>query len=470
MKTYVSLNSKIILITLAFTLLTACNNTGELSDELPNFIIVFADDLGYGDLSSFGHPTIRTPNLDKMASEGMRFTQFYVAANVCSPSRAALLTGRLYIRSGVYPGVFFPNAATGLPLDELTIAELLKTKGYKTAIIGKWHLGSQPEYLPTQQGFDYYFGIPYSNDMGKVGSFGNNPDMAGFTRNYTPLPLYRNNEVIEEEPDQRQLTKRYTDEVLKFIRDNQDKPFFVYYPNNFPHTPLYASEDFEGISRRGLYGDVVQELDWSIGQIIKELRELKLDKKTMVVFTSDNGPWLMMREFGGSAGLLFEGKATTYEGGMREPMIAWWPGKIPSNTVNEALASSLDIMPTIMAMAGIEMPGDREYDGMDISGLLYQETDKVRDIIYYYHGDVLRAIRKGPWKAHFETQMSYSREPAKKHDPPLLYNLENDPSEKYEIGNKHPDIIKEMKELYDHQISTVIPAESETSKVIDNNE
>ncbi len=436
--------------------------------KLPNFIIIFADDMGYGDLSCFGHPTIRTPNLDQMAVEGMRFTQFYVAANVCSPSRAALLTGRLPIRSGVYPGVFRQFSASGLPHNELTIAELLKQKGYGTAIIGKWHLGSQPEFLPAKQGFDYYFGIPYSNDMGKVGPFGDNPEWAAFSAQNPPLPLYRNDEVIEYEPDQHQLTKRYTEEVLNFIRDHKDNPFFVYYPNNFPHTPLYASDDFSNISARGLYGDVVQELDWSVGEILNELKNLDLDENTFVVFTSDNGPWLMMNENGGSAGLLFEGKGSTYEGGLREPMIAWWPGKIPANVINEALASSMDLLPTMLAMAGIEMPQDRDYDGMDIRDLFYGKAEQVREVLYYYHMDgVLRAIRKGSWKAHFETQLSYSREPAVVHDPPLLYNIEMDPSEKYEVGEDHPEIIAEMKALYDKQIATVIPAESEINKTIE---
>lgn len=480
----------VVLIITRFSLLFSQSN------RLPNFIIIFVDDMGYGDLSCFGHPTIRTPNLDQMAVEGMRFTQFYVAANVCSPSRAALLTGRLPVRSGVYPDVFRPNSASGLPTDELTIAELLKTKGYNTAIVGKWHLGHQPDFLPTNQGFDYYFGIPYSNDMGKVGPFGANFDMSAFmSRNAPspssdstaptppgnvpssssdrpafsfpqnpPLPLYRNNEIIEYEPDQHQLTKRYTREVLDFIRANQENPFFIYYPNNFPHTPLYASDDFSGTSKRGLYGDVVQELDWSVGEILKELKALDLDENTLVMFTSDNGPWLMMQENGGSAGLLFEGKATTYEGGMREPMIAWWPGKIPANVINESLATSMDILPTIMGMAGIEMPTDREFDGMDIQDLLYGKKENIRDVIYYYHADQLRAIRKGSWKAHFVTQRSYSREPAVAHDPPLLYNLEIDPSEQYEVGAKHPDIIEEIQQLYDQQITTVIPAESETSK------
>ena len=427
--------------------------------KLPNFIIIFADDLGY--------PTIRTPSLDRMAEEGMRFTQFYVAANVSSPSRAALLTGRHPIRSGVYPGVFRTNSASGLPQNELTIAELLKTEGYRTAIVGKWHLGSQPDFLPCKQGFDSYFGIPYSNDMGKAGSFANDTSMALYHVNNPPLPLYRNNEIIEYEPDQTRLTKRYTEEVLSFIRKNKEQPFFLYYPNNFPHTPLYASGDFLGKSKRGIYGDVVEEFDWSIGQILDELKELNLDENTLVIFTSDNGPWLMMKQYGGSAGLLFEGKGSTYEGGLREPMIAWWPGKIPANTINESLASSLDILPTIMAMAGIEMPKDREYDGMDIGDMFYGKAKNLREVLYYYHNDgVLRAVRKGPWKAHFETQLSYSREPAVKHDPPLLYNIENDPSEEYEVGAKHPEIIRELKELYDHQVETVIPAESQINKTI----
>lgn len=435
--------------------------------KLPNFIIIFADDLGYGDISCYGHPTIRTPHLDQMAYEGMRFTQFYVAANVCSPSRAGLLTGRLPVRSGVYPGVFRTNSASGLPLSELTVAELLKPKGYQTAIIGKWHLGSQPGFLPTKQGFDYYFGIPYSNDMGKAGTFANDTSMAVYHVVNPPLPLYRNNDVIEYEPDQTQLTKRFTAEAIGFMRANKDKPFFLYYPNNFPHAPLYASSDFVGKSRRGIYGDAVEELDWSIGEIFRELKNLKLDKNTFVVFTSDNGPWLLMKQYGGSAGLLFEGKGSTYEGGMREPMIAWWPGKIPSNTTNEALASSMDLLPTMLAMAGIELPKDRDYDGMDISALFYGTAKQVREVMYYYHNNgQLRAVRKGPWKAHFETQPSYTREGPVKHDPPLLYNIETDPSEQYDVGAKHPDIIAELKRLYDKQIATVIPVPSEISKTM----
>lgn len=450
------------------SLITLAENVNASTNvNKPNIIIIFADDMGYGDLSCYGHPTIRTPNLDKMASEGMRFTQFYVSTNVCSPSRASLLTGRLPVRTGVYPGVFRTNSASGLPLSELTIAELLKQKDYSTAIIGKWHLGSQPQFLPTKQGFDYYFGIPYSNDMGLAGTFANDTTIAKYKVKNPKLPLYRNNDVIEYEPDQTQLTKRYTDEALKFIRQNKDKPFFLYYPNNFPHAPLYASNDFLGKSKRGIYGDAVEELDWSVGKILDELKALNIDDNTFVVFTSDNGPWLIMQQYGGSAGLLFEGKGSTYEGGMRVPMIARWPGKIPANVVNEALASSLDILPTILSMSGIELPKDRAYDGMDISDLLYGKAKKVRDIIYFYHNDgTLRAVRKSQWKAEFVTQPSYTMEKPVVHDTPLLYNIENDPSEKYDMAAKYPEIIKELKALYDHQIATVKPAESEINKTL----
>jgi len=433
----------------------------------PNIIVIFADDLGYGDLGCYGNPTILTPNLDKMAAEGMRFTQFYVGAAVCSPSRAALLTGRLGIRTGVYGkrDVFFPNSPSGLPLKEVTIPELLKTKGYATGIIGKWHLGSLPQFLPRQQGFDYWFGIPYSNDMGKIGN--NRPDPekpnASFEKpNAIPLPLYRNDSVIETEPDQHYLTQRYTKEALSFIKNSRqgNKPFFLYYANNFPHIPLYASPAFEGKSKRGLYGDVIAELDWSVGQIIKTLKEQKLDKNTLVIFTSDNGPWLLMKDYGGSAGPLYEGKNSTYEGGMREPAIAWWPGKIKPNTISDALANAMDFLPTFAKLSGAELPKDREFDGTDISDLLFSKTDKVREMIYYYINQNLYAVRKGKWKAHFTTHASYSREAPVAHDTPLLYNIEVDPSEKYDVAKQYPAIVEALKNEYEKQ-KKVIPAPAE---------
>ncbi|MBD2753927.1 sulfatase family protein [Spirosoma validum] len=418
------------------------------SNQTPNVIIILADDLGYGDLSCYGHPTIRTPNLDKMAEEGTRFTQFYVAANVCTPSRAALLTGRLPIRSGIFGkrGVFFTNSANGLPKTEITIAEALKTKGYQTALIGKWHLGSQPEHLPLQHGFDYYFGLPYSNDMGKVGSV---PNMVNQN---PPLPLYQNNKVIETEPDQRLLTKRYTAEVVTFIKKNKTKPFFLYYASPFPHVPLYASSDFAGKSKRGLYGDVVEELDWSVGQVLNTLREQKLDKNTLVIFLSDNGPWQMkalVPGTGGSAGLLYEAKGSTYEGGMRVPAIAWGSGFVKPKTVSSAIATSMDLYPTILNLARAELPKDRTLDGSDIRELLSGKKASVTDVVYFYDSDRLHAIRKGPWKAHFTTHASYSPDAPAPHDPPLLYNVEADPSEKFEVGKDHPDVIDDLKKEYE---------------------
>jgi arylsulfatase len=432
------------------------------SSKQPNFIIILADDLGYGDLSCYGHPTIRTPYLDKMASEGIRFTQFYVGANVCTPSRAALLTGRLPIRNGIYGEhrvVFYPNSSSGLPHSEITIAQALKQKNYKTAIIGKWHLGHLPEYLPLNYGFDYYFGIPYSNDMGKVNIF---------TSMNPPLPLIRNNEVIEVEPDQRLLTKRYTEEVIHFIKENKKKPFFIYYANNFPHIPIYASDDFRGKSRRGLYGDVVQELDWSVGQVLNALKEEKLDKNTFVIFLSDNGPWLYkdIKEEGGSAGLLYEGKGSTWEGGMRVPAIAWWPGTIHSNIISESVLTAMDLFPTIANMAHVQVPAADTLDGVDMSDILFQKKQEVRDIVYYYEKHYLYAVRKGKWKAHFTTHPSYSPEPPKKHQPPLLYNIEEDPSEKYEVGKEHPDIVADLQKEYEKQLATVKPAEGQLDKII----
>lgn len=437
----------------------------------PNFIIILADDLGYGDLSSYGHPTIRTPNLDKMALEGTRFTQFYVAANVCSPSRAALLTGRLPIRNGVFGTnsankVFFINSTSGLPKRETTLPKALKLKGYQTAIVGKWHLGSLPEFLPLNYGFDSYFGIPYSNDMGKESFRTGKDGKPILSAENPPLPLYRDSKLLETEPDQDLLTKRFTTEVTDLISKNKNKPFFIYYASPFPHVPLHASPDFAGKSKRGLYGDVVEELDWSVGQILNKLRELKLDNNTFVVFLSDNGPWLMkslIDENGGSSGLLYEAKASTYEGGMRVPAIAWMPGTVKPQ-ISSAIATSMDLYPTILKWAGADAPANTQLDGNNISDILTGKSDKVTDIVYYYDANNLYAIRKGAYKAHFKTNPSYSQTPAAEHNPPLLYNLEHDPSEKFEIGSKHPQVIEELTAAYKKHLEGVIPVDAELDK------
>ncbi len=344
--------------------------------EKPNFIIVFVDDMGYGDLGSYGHPTIHTPNLDKMAYEGQKWTQFYSASSVCTPSRAAILTGRLPIRNGMIGKrnrVLFPNSKYGLPNSEITIAEKLKESGYKTAAIGKWHLGHKKEYLPLQHGFDYYYGIPYSNDMDKMNGEtccpgsrywqkyeNKNP---GSTKFYN-VPLIENNDIIERPVDQTTITKRFSDKAVEFIKNNKEDNFFIYLAHNLPHIPLYASDDFLGKSKRGLYGDVIEEIDHGMGLIMEELKKNHLDKNTIVVFTSDNGPWLPFETHSGSAGLLREGKGTTWEGGQRIPGIFWGAG-IKPGVIND-LGSTMDIFPTLLEMSNTNMVDDRIIDGVSI--------------------------------------------------------------------------------------------------------
>jgi arylsulfatase A len=320
----------------------------------PNIVIIFCDDLGYGDLSCYGHPTLHTPNLDRMAAEGVRFTQFYSAAEVCTPSRAALLTGRLPIRNGMCSSqrrVLFGNSQGGLPAHEITLAEVLKQQGYATACIGKWHLGHLPEYLPTQNGFDYYFGVPYSNDMDRVADAPAGRKAFDDPRiEYWNVPLMRNESIIERPAEQTTLTRRYTDETIQFIREHQTHPFFIYLAHTMPHVPLFRSGEFEGRSRRGLYGDVVEEIDAGVGKILDTLRSTGLDQNTMVFFTSDNGPWLIFQEQGGSAGLLKDGKGSTWEGGMREPALAWWPGRIPGGRLVHDLGCTMDLFVTVHSL------------------------------------------------------------------------------------------------------------------------
>lgn len=439
----------------------------------PNIIIIFADDLGWGDLGCYGHPSIRTPNLDRMAAEGMRFTDFYSAAEVCTPSRAALLTGRYPIRSGMCHDryrVLRRDSAGGLPASEITIAQALKTRGYATGCIGKWHLGNyanDPAHHPRRHGFDEYFGLPHSNDM--------NPTPAapkGATKRldqqaeWWAAPLYRNEERIECPADQTTLTRRYAEEAAKFIRGHKDGPFFLYLAHTFPHVPLFASGQFSGKSRRGLYGDVVEELDWCVGQVLETLRREGLDKNTLVFFTSDNGPWMIMDEAGGSAGLLRDGKGSTWEGGMREPGIAWWPGRVPAGAVVHDLACTVDLFATCLSLAGAELPKDRVIDGADMTRLLLGKGPGPRDILFYYRGTQLYAVRKGPFKAHFITRPSYGPDKPVLHDPPLLFHLGHDPSERFNVAQSHPDVLADIAREVDRHRATVQPVKTQLEETV----
>ncbi|QDU63138.1 Arylsulfatase [Planctomycetes bacterium Pan216] len=441
-----SIISHVMLALLATTVMQQQTDNSATNQDEPNVVIIFTDDLGYGDLGCYGHPTIATPNLDQMAAQGMKFTDFYSACSVCTPSRAALMTGRLPIRNGMWGNrrVLFPNSPGGLQQSEVTIARALKQVGYETLCVGKWHLGHHPEYLPTSHGFDQYFGIPYSNDM-EVEKRGD-----------PPLPLMENETVLEAPVDQTTLTKRYTEKVVSYIKEKKDDSFFIYYAQTFPHVPLYASKDFKGKSRRGLYGDVVEEIDWSVGKILDTLRQEGLAEKTLVFFTSDNGPWLIKMLEGGSAGLLREGKGCTYEGGMRVPALAWWPGTVKAGSVNHELASTLDLLPTVAELTGAKLPQDRSYDGFSMVPMLEGTGPSKRDHMFFYRRNELYAVRLGDHKAHYITQGAYGKTARKleRHDPPQLYHLGHDPSEQHDISAKNPEILSRIDQLVkDHQAS-----------------
>jgi len=433
-----------------------CNMIGLIaqpSSEKMNFIIIFADDLGYGDLGCYGHPTMETPNLDQMAREGQRWTNFYSASSVCTPSRAALMTGRLPVRSGMCSNksrVLFPNSVNGLPQSEITLAEQLKEVGYATACIGKWHLGHHEQYLPTNNGFDYYFGIPYSNDMDFVGKkryreIMNNPDsilVADFN-----VPLLRNTEEIERPANQHIITRRYSEEAVAFIQEHAEEPFFIYLAHNLPHIPLFVSDDFEGKTSRGLYGDVLAEIDDGVGKIRRALEEEGLADNTLVVFTSDNGPWLPFKTHGGSAGLLRAGKGTTWDGGMREPGIFWSPGNIKPAVIQE-LGSTMDLFTTFSKLAGVSIPNDRVIDGVNLSPTLFEGKASPRQGVLFYRGPELYAARLGEYKAHFITEGEYGQfGEREEHEVPLLYNLQEDPSEQFDIAETHPEVLEQIAEF-----------------------
>lgn len=406
----------------------------------PNFILFLCDDLGYGDIGAFGSTLNRTPQLDRMAREGMRLKSFY-GNPVCTPSRAAFMTG-CYAKRVAMPNVIFPSCATGLSTNEYTVARLLKGLGYATMCIGKWHLGDQRQFLPTRHGFDSYFGLPYSNDMG-----GGEPDLKQTGR--PPLPLLRDETVIEAPAVQDTLTARYTDEAIKFITENRARPFFLYLPHTAVHVPLYPGAEFRGKSGNGAYGDWVEELDWSMGRILDTLRALNLASDTLVLFTSDNGPWLTQGTNGGIAGPLRGGKGSTWEGGVRVPTLAWWPGRIPAGSDCGATMANIDVLPTFVKLAGGRLPAHRALDGKDVSPLLLgRSTTSPHKSFFYFRGDTLEAVRFGPWKLSFPAQLrpEYKQEKALAAGPaPRLYNLETDLGETRDVAADHPDVVKRLK-------------------------
>jgi arylsulfatase A-like enzyme len=419
----------------------------------PNIVLIFTDDQGYQDVGCFGAPKIKTPNLDRMADEGTRFTDFYVGAPVCSASRAALLTGCYCARVSV-TGVLFPRHRQGLNPDEITIAEVLKSRGYSTACIGKWHLGHHPEFLPTSQGFDSYFGIPYSNDMTIDPQMRLAEDIVlreGMTeerlRTDKPrknwVPLMRNEQVVEYPCDQTTLTRRYTEEASRFIRENKDGPFFLYLPHTMPHIPLFVTDEFRGKSQGGLYGDVIEEIDWSVGEILKTLTETGVDDNTLVVFTSDNGPWLSVGDRGGCALPLRDGKFTTYEGGMRLPCIVRFPGRVPAGAVCSEVAATIDLLPTFAQLAGAQVPDDRVIDGKNIWPLMAGEAGaKSPHQVYFFRG---MAVRQGNWKLHLKVRSTVKSRPAG--PVPQLYDLSSDISEAKNVAEEHPDIVERLTKL-----------------------
>jgi arylsulfatase A-like enzyme len=421
----------------------------EQADRPPNVVIILTDDQGYEDVGVYGAQGFDTPHLDGLAAGGMRFSQFYVAESTCSPSRAALLTGSYPIRVGL-PNILPPRSTIGLNPDEVTLAELLKGQGYATAAVGKWHLGDHPRFLPTNHGFDSYFGLPYSNDYSPDPR--NNPREA--TRGYPMLPLLRDTTIVEREPDQATLTRRYTDEAVAFIEAHRDRPFFLYLAHSFPHVPLYVSDSFKGTTERGLYGDVIREIDWSVGRVMDTLQRLGLGEQTLVFFTSDNGPWLAYGDHGGSAGPLREGKATTFEGGHRVPAIAHWPDRIPADSVSDELVTAMDLLPTIARLAGAEVPKDRVIDGRDIWPILSGQpgASSPHEKFFYFFAGQLQAVRSGKWKLHIPHRYvtltggeagsgGAKGRTAEARIELALFDLERDVGETTNVIDEHPKVV-----------------------------
>jgi len=430
--------------------------------SVPNIVLIFMDDMGYGDVNAYGGIDYKTPNIDKLAMQGMRFTNFYAAQPICTASRAAVLTGCYPNRIGIH-GAFAPGSAVGLSDKEVTIASMLKQKKYATAIIGKWHLGDAQKFLPLQHGFDEFFGLPYSNDMWPVDYDGTPLDSVKRNKyRKLPLPLIEGNDVlryIRDLKDQGMLTTLYTERAVSYIRQHKSQPFFLYLAHSMPHVPLAVSDKFKGKSSQGLYGDVMMEIDWSVGQIMAALEENEIDDNTLLIFTSDNGPWLTFGNHAGSAGGLKEGKSTTWEGGQKEPAIIRWPNIVPAGTVCNQLSSTIDILPTIAAITGVTLPSNK-IDGVNILSLLKGEPDANprSHLFYYFNKNSLEAVRQGSWKLILpHPYQSYEEDlpgrdglPGKKYGAKAelsLFDLRRDPGERYDVKDQNPDIVKKILEL-----------------------
>lgn len=430
----------VVLLTIAFPSIAKRTKT-----DKPNIIIFFADDMGYGDLGCFGSPNIRTPNIDKLANEGMKLTSFYVAGPVCTPSRAGLMAGRYPIHT--LSRNIGPETIGGFPQEEPIIAEVLKEAGYRSMAIGKWHLGYSPkEYLPTGKGFDHYYGLPYSNDM-----------LDPWIESDVPLKLYVDDKATKTvNYDQESLTIDYTNEAINFIEKSRSKPFFLYLPYSMPHLPISTTDNFRDRSAGGLYGDVIETIDWSVGEIVKTLERLNVDENTLIIFTSDNGPWYNLPDrmlqrgvkpwHQGSTGVLRGAKASTYEGGMRVPGIFNWKGVIPPGQVSSEMASTLDIFPTLIEAAKTSAPEGKEFDGYNILPFIKGEASSPRKEFRYYRGTKLEAIREGKWKFRYTSHMQESVDDDIK---PQLFNMSDDPGEKYNVADIYPEIAKSMKETLD---------------------
>jgi len=444
--------SKILLLVFLVTGLVA------RAADKPNFIIIFTDDQGYGDLGCFGSTTIKTPNIDRLAKEGRKFTSFMVASPVCSPSRAALLTGCYPKRVSMHQHVLFPSSKKGLNPTEHTIADHLKGQGYATACFGKWHLGHHPETLPQQNGFDTYMGIPYSNDM-------NHPDNKGkpkgghggmdalwadpkSTLTKWNTPLMENEKIIEVPVDQRTVTRRYTNKSIEFITTNKDKPFFLYLPHSMPHIPLYVPDDVRDPNPLNAYTNVIEHLDAEVGRITKLLRDLKLDQTTYLIFTTDNGPWLQFKHHGGSAGPLREGKGTTFEGGQRVPCVMWAPGRIPAGTTCDSLCGTIDLLPTIAALTKTPLPKEKKIDGLDISRLLTGSDESPRnEFLYYSSQGALEGIRQGNNKLLIKKGRRPRKAPKNQPAPKgqvMLFDLKADLGEKNNLAEAHPELVAKL--------------------------